>query len=62
MSKITDEKLEYNINRKATKISPLPAGKIDRNEYLAGEEILVSNQRQLIKQAKFTYSHLQKTF
>ena len=29
MSKITDEKLQYNINRKETKISSMPAGKIE---------------------------------
>ena len=62
MSKITDEKLEYNINRKATKISPLPAGKIDRNEYLPDEQILLSDQKQIIKKAKFTYFHLRKAF
>ena len=28
--KIRDEKLQYNINRKAAKISALPSGKIDK--------------------------------
>ena len=32
--KITDEKLQYNINREASKISQLPSGKIDKHEYL----------------------------
>ena len=31
--KIKDEKLQYNIKREAAKITALPAGKIDRNEY-----------------------------
>ena len=31
-------------------------------EYLADEEILPSNQRQILKQVKFTYSHLGKAF
>ena len=31
-------------------------------EYLTGEEILPYNQKQIIKQAKFTYSPLQKVF
>ena len=42
--KIRDEKLQYDINREAAKISALPSGKIDKYEYLTGEEILRSNQ------------------
>ena len=57
-NKFTDEKLKYNINRKATKISALSSGKIDKYEYLAGEEILPSNRKQIIEEAKFTYSPL----
>ena len=34
----------------------------DNFEYLTGEEILPSNQQQLIEQAKFTYSPLGKAF
>ena len=56
--KIKDEKLQYDINREAAKSS----GKLDKYEYLTGEEILPSNQRQIIKQAKFTYSPLGKAF
>ena len=59
---IKDEKLQYDINREAAKISALSSGKIDKYEYLAGEEILPSNQRQIIEQAKFTYSPLAKAF
>ena len=36
--------------------------KIDKYEYLTGEEILPSNQQQIIEQAKFTYSPLGKAF
>ena len=43
--KIRDEKLQY-INREATKMSALSSGKIDRYEYVTGEEILPANQRQ----------------
>ena len=50
---IMDEKLQYDINREAAKISALSSGKINKYEYLAGEEILPSNQKQIIKQAKF---------
>ena len=36
--KIRDEKLHCDINREAAKISALSSGKIDKNEYLTGEE------------------------
>ena len=57
---IKDEKLQYDINREAAKISALSSGKIDKYKYLTGEEILPSNQQQIIEQAKFTYSPLKK--
>ena len=60
--KIKDKKLQYEINKEAAKISPLLSGKIDKYEYLTGEEILPSNERQIIEQEKFTYSPLGKAF
>ena len=60
--RMEDEKLQYGINRKAAKISVLSSGKIDNYEYLTGEEILPSNQKHIIEQAKFTYSPLGKAF
>ena len=60
--KIRDEKLQYDINRKAAKISASSSGKIDKYGYLTGEEVLSYNQRQVIEQAKFTYSPLVKAF
>ena len=59
---IKDEKLQYDINREAAKISALSSDKIDKYEYLTGEEILPSNQQQIIEQAKFTYSPLGEAF
>ena len=59
---IRDEKLQYDINREAAKISALSSGKIHKYEYLTGEDILPSNQQQIIEQAKFTYSPLEKAF
>ena len=50
---IKDKKL-YDINREAAKISALSSGKIDKYEYLTGEEILPSDQSGIVKQAKFT--------
>ena len=59
---IRDEKLRYDINREAAKISALSSGNIDKYEYLTGEDILASNQQQLIEQARFTYSPVGKAF
>ena len=59
---IRDEKLQYDINRKAAELSALSSGKIDKYEYFTGEEILLSNQQQIIEQAKFTYSSLDNTY
>ena len=60
--KIKDEKLQYDTNREAPKISVLSSGKIDKNEYLTVEEILPSDQSGIIEQTKFTYSPLGKVF
>ena len=53
----------YNIiiNREGVKISALSSGKIDKYENLTGKEISLSNQKQIIEQARFTYSPLGKT-
>ena len=59
---IRDEKLQYDINKEAAKISALSSGKIHIYEYLTGEDILPSNQQQIIEQARFTYSPLGKAF
>ena len=40
---IRDEKLQYDINKKAAKISALSSGKIGKYEYLTSEEVLPSN-------------------
>ena len=58
----TEKKLQYDINGEDAKISALSSGKIDKYEYLTGEEILPSNQQKIIEQAKFTYSPLGKAF
>ena len=57
-----DEKIQFDINKEAAKISALSSGKIGKYEYLTGEDLLPSNQQQIIKQAKFTYSPLGKAF
>ena len=50
--KIKDEKLQYDINMEVAKISALSSVKIDKYEYLTGEEILPSDQSRIIGQAK----------
>ena len=57
---IRDEKLRYYINRQAAKVSALSSGKIHKYEYHTGQDILPSNQQQIIVQARFTYSPLGK--
>ena len=59
---IRDDKLQNDNNREAAKILALSSGKIHKYEYLTGEDILPSNQQQIIEQAKFTYSPLGKAF
>ena len=59
---IRDEKLQYDNNKEAAKISSKSTGELRKYEYLTGEDILPSNQQQTIEQAKFTYSPLGKAF
>ena len=58
--KIRDEKLQYDIKREAAKTSALSSGKTDKYEYLTEKELLPSNRSQIIEQANFTYSPLEK--
>ena len=53
MIRLDMKKLRYDINKEAAKISALSSGKIDKYEYLTGEEILFSNQGQIIEQTNF---------
>ena len=59
---IIDEKVQYDINIEASKISTLSSGNTQKYEYLTGEYILPPNQQQIIEQAKFAYSPLGKPF
>ena len=56
---IEDEKLQYCINIEAAKTAALSSGKIDKYEYLIGEETLSSNQKQ--KKKKITSYPLERT-
>ena len=57
-SQIRDEKPQYDIDREAA----LSLSEIHKYEYLTDEDILPSNQQQIIEQVKFTYSPLEKAF
>ena len=59
---LRDEKLQYDINRETAKISALSSGKTGKYECLTSEDILPSNQQQIIEQIKFTHSPLGKAF
>ena len=59
---IKDEKLRYNINTEATKISGLSSGKIDKYKFITDEKILPSDQSRIIEQTKFTHSPCGKVF
>ena len=58
--KIREKKLQYDINKEASKILSWRSGKIDKYEYLTGEEILPSNQRRVIEKAKFSFKNWNK--
>ena len=51
---IRNKKLQCDINRKAAKISALSSDKIDKYEYVTGEEILLYNQTHMIEHAELT--------
>ena len=57
-----DKKIQYSINKEASKISVLSSGETNKYKDLPGEEMLSSNQKQIIKQDKYTYSPLAKAF
>ena len=59
---IRDGKIQDDIYRKVTEISAFSSGKIDKYQYLTGEETISSNQQQILEEAKFTYSPLGKAF
>ena len=60
-NQIRGEKLQYDVNRETVKISAWSSGKMT-SMTVTSKEILPSNQRQTIEQAKFAYSPLVKAF
>ena len=51
---------QYNLDRKAAKISALSSNNLDKYEYLTGEDLGLKPST--VEQAKFEYSPLSKTF
>ena len=51
---------QYELDRKAAKISALFSNNLDKYEYLTGENLVL--KRSAVEQAKFEYSPLGKTF
>ena len=54
------EMQNYNMILKEKQQKALSSGRIYKYEYLTGEQILPSDRRAVIEQAKFTYSPLGK--
>ena len=52
--------VQYDLDRKAAKISALSSNNLDKYEYLTGEDL--SLKPNTIEQARFEYSPLSKTF
>ena len=58
--KIKENKAQYDLDRKAAKISPLFSRNLDKYEYLTGEDL--NYKPSTVDQAKFDYSPLRKFF
>ena len=62
MIRLEMENCNMILTKKQQKYQHFHLGKIDKYEYLTGEEILPSDPRQIIKQANFEYSPSGKAF
>ena len=58
--KIMQNEAQYDLDRKAAKISALSSNNLDKYEYLTGEELGLKPST--VEQAKFEYSPLGKIF
>ena len=58
--KIKANKAQYDLDRKATKMSALSSGELEKYEYLTGEDL--GYKPDVIQKAKFEYSPLGKVF
>ena len=58
--KITQNEAQYDLDRKAAKISALSSNNLGKNEYLTGEDLGLKPST--VEEAKFEYSPLSKIF
>ena len=58
--KIMQNEAQFDLDRKAAKVSALSSNNLDKYEYLAGEDLGL--KRNTIEQTKFQYSPLGKIF
>ena len=58
--KIMQNEEQYDLDRKAAKISALSSNNLDKYEYLTGEDLDL--EPSTVKQARFEYSPLGKFF
>ena len=58
--KIMQNEAQYDLDRKAAKISALSSNDLDKSEYLFGENL--SYKPDAVEQARFEYSRLDKIF
>ena len=58
--KIKQNEAQYELDRKAAKISALSSGNLDKYEYLNGEGL--NYKPRTVEQAKFDYAPLNKFF
>ena len=58
--KITQNEAQYDLDRKAAKISALSSNNLGKNEYLTGEDLGLKPST--VEEAKFEYSPLGKIF
>ena len=58
--KIIQNEAQYDLNRKATKISALSSNNFDKYEYLTGEDLGIKPST--VEQTKFEYPPLGKIF
>ena len=58
--KIMQNEAQYDLDRKAAKISALPSNNLDKYEYLTGEDLGLKPST--VEQTKFEYSPLGKIF
>ena len=60
--KIRNEKLQHDINREAAKLPALSSGKVNKYEYLTGEEVLHFKSKKADATRQFYIFSIRKSF